>query len=269
MIVIQIGKEKYKLPESRKDISIRQMLQYHERVEPHMPDSMKRIAAYYKDLGRVNGRDVPEEIKQERQKQLEAELNEDLQALVKDEKPETYYLYYAKVLSFFSGAPEDVLKRVRVKDLEKWHGILLRLINEQEPDPEFTGFEFGGVRYNLPQRLPVPMEDATLIEFLEAEQYKHYYAKLMEATGKDELGFDVKSHYNALPIVCILCRKETEPYSDNLVKERSQLFLDLPVYYADQVFFYLVRWKVISTKITDRLSEIGSNLKTSPQGQEN
>lgn len=270
MIVLKIGKEQFKIPESRNEVTIRQILQFYQDVEPHQPPSLKRIAKFYLDSARIKGRDIAENVKADKIADLEEELNNDLDILTEKESPDQFYRYYAKVLSFFCGAPEEILLQVRIKDLEKFHGLLLKLINDHQPDIEFSGFEFKGEKYVLPARLPIPMEDSTLIEFLEAEQYKHYYHQLEETQGKDEQGFDVRSHYNALlPIICIVSRKENEPYYDNIVRDRSELFLDLPLNIADQVFFYLMRWKIISTKITSRLSEIGSNLKTLQPEPEN
>lgn len=270
MIVLKIGKEQFKLPESRAEITIRQMLDYCQRVEPEQPPSMKRMARYYHDLAKNNARNVAEAVKADRAEELARALDEELVMLTAQEKPGDYYRHYARVLSFFSGIPLETMLQANVKDLEKFHTILMRLINTQTPDPLFTGFEFKGERYELPNKLPVPMEDSTLIEFLEAEQYKHYYDQLMETDGTDEMGFQIKSHYNALlPIICILARKPGEPYRDSIVNERSELFLDLPLEYADQVFFYSLRPKLISTITTEALSATASSLMTSLLGPEN
>lgn len=263
MIALKIGKEEFKLPESRKEVTIRKMLQFCEQIEPHQPPSMRRIAQYYRDAAKVRASEKAENVKSERLADMEKDMNIDLDELVKSEQPDQYYRYYAKVLSFFSGVPEEIMLQARIKDLEKFHGILLSLINTQEPDDNYIGFEFKGEKYVLPAREPIPMENGTLIEFLEAQQYRHYYQQLEESDGKDDMGFDVKSHYNALlPLICIIARKEGEAYYDDIVKDRSQLFLDLPLHDADQVFFYLIRSKIIYTEIINRLSAIGSELRT-------
>jgi hypothetical protein len=140
------------------------------------------------------------------------------------------YDYFVKVVSFWSGAPEQKLKNLDLKTLELAFWGIEYLFGSYKPNEEFAGFEVDGVEYLLPEK---HMVQSTLIEFAEAAQY--------EENVKD---LKAGNHIAILDNMAILCRPKGEQYDDKNNEKRKKIFFNVGLDVGLNVCFFLTKLNV-------------------------
>lgn len=141
--------------------------------------------------------------------------------------------WVCQVVSFWTGAPVDILKKTESADVYALLNTILSVFNQEIP--KIDRFEIKGAEYIFPDEL---LFGTTMGEFADAAA--------MEAESKElEAG-----HYSAVAkIMAIYCRKKGEPYVGTLIKEREKLFLTLSI---DKVFaftaFFLKQKTILSQR---------------------
>jgi hypothetical protein len=149
------------------------------------------------------------------------------------------YPYFARVVAHFAeGITEaEIIGQkgpgMNVGQLEYLYNTIVSILNNYE-EPEYSNVMLvDGELWYLPTRY---MEKSTLIEFAEASQF--------EANLKDL----EKGNWGALAkIMCVLVRKEGEPYSDKLLRREEQ-FLGWNLKNCLQVAFFLLKRNEISVQ---------------------
>lgn len=117
--------------------------------------------------------------------------------------------YYAKHISFWTGADEKLIRRCKAEDIAGIFGIHQKYLAPIE-DSTFNCFELSKEIYYLPQRF---MQESTIEDFAEASEYEKQLADVLNGNLK------------ALPkVAAVLCRKEGEGFEDYKVEERAELF---------------------------------------------
>ncbi len=137
--------------------------------------------------------------------------------------------YYGRMIALFSDIPPEVIDRIyweiRTGLFNRYleHIVIgLFLVPTYQPKGP-TEFEHRGVKYYLPN-----IEQMTAAEFAEAAD--------MEVLGREVYG----GRYEAMAmLIAILCRPKDEPYNESKVAQRAELFKDLPMSVAWEVYFFL------------------------------
>ena len=142
----------------------------------------------------------------------------------------TCYDYYIKVVSFWTGAPEQKLKSLDLKKLELAFWGIEFLFGGFTPNPDFVGFEVDGIEYLLPKE---HMAQSTLIEFAECAEYEE---KVKE--------YNSGNHYAMLDLMAILCRPKGEEYDEHKNPERKRIFGALSLDVGLNVCFFLNRLNI-------------------------
>jgi hypothetical protein len=137
------------------------------------------------------------------------------------------FLFFSKVVSFWTGAPEAKLKALSLEQLQAAFWTLEYMFMSYKPSPDFCGFEAEGVYFEMPQK---HMTKSTFIEFAEAAQY--------EESLKD---FNSGSYIALLDIMCIICRPPGEQYDDKNNPKRKKIFANTSLDIALNVGFFLRR----------------------------
>jgi hypothetical protein len=129
------------------------------------------------------------------------------------------------ILSGYCDIPIEELKRANLKDVTRLFNNM-KFLNDPLPDKPLVKFEYKGEEYMCGQNLI----DMQFQDFISIEN------AISEHTGNT---------YNALPtIMAIMCKKKKkvdgslESLDDYNVKERAELFLDLPVTIAHQLSLF-------------------------------
>lgn len=138
--------------------------------------------------------------------------------------------YMVRYVSFWSGAPEAVLMRCRVKQLEELYFSVLYSLVPYSPDVDVPAIEHDGQIWHLPKKA---FESSTVGEFMLASQYQDK----AEALGKNQ--------WEVLPsIMCIVLQKEGEAFEQAHFAREAD-FLKWPMDKCFQVSFFLLRLGMI------------------------
>lgn len=221
---------RFTFPSELADITLRHYIDFMTFVEPTMPDEFRRIETA--SIARNSA-----ETEQEKDKALK-EFDEAVQACTDVVMYRKVYPYFARVVAHFAeGITEAQIlgtngsDGMNVGQLEYLYSTIIRILNSYD-EPEYTNVIMVDKElWYLPMRY---MEKAKLIEFAEASQF--------EANLKDLN----KGNWGALAkIMCVLVRKENEPYSDKLLRREEQ-FLNWNLENCLKVAFFLLKRSEIS-----------------------
>lgn len=126
-----------------------------------------------------------------------------------DAQPKAWLMFYAKYISFWTGADEKLVRKCKVEDIAGIFGLHQKYLAPSE-NTTFNCFELLGEIYYLPQRF---MQESTIEDFAEASEYEKQLADVLNG------------QYKVLPkVAAVICRKEGEGFDDYKVEERAQLF---------------------------------------------
>lgn len=201
----------YETPKTLEDINIGKFVKFLTKIMQHIPEELEQV---YK---------------------TDPEKNQTImgnwEALEKVGKLKCYD-YFAKVVSFWSGALEyDLRNYLSLEELILAFWDIEITLSKIEPDKNFTGFEIDGIEYLMPSKF---MSENTFIEFAESAQFE---AELNDLKGG--------SYISILNIMAVLCRPFGEVYDDKNNKERKKLFSTLSMGIAINVAFFFRKLRSI------------------------
>lgn len=269
MVIFNIGNSqiKYNYPETAEDITLQQFIYFGDILMPKHPkieleamalnnemvSTWELIKPYIKKLkideigdeniynalvSRLEKGDVKDNVKRFLPPLLSAYTNKRTELvdrlLVMDEiwEAKNKYPYMAEVVSYFTGIPLSacfgkVADSIELKYLNYIFNKILGSINNVNEIKYKQLYTFNEKVYELPEKL---MKKSTLIEFAEAAQF-----------DKARLRYEQGSNEALLHVVAVLLKPVGEPYSEELFEQNCKDFLNLPLQYAYEVAFFLMR----------------------------
>jgi len=162
------------------------------------------------------------------------------------------YKYAAKVFEILSTFKPEIIQHTNAADVMlyfvKYHLQFVIDLHQQQPSTyepkELTEFNLKGVTYQLPKSLKIesqvlPAYSSTAVEFVESSNVLSVIA---------DLGRDGIKH---LPLfIATYCRPDGEPYDERTIQDRADMFKELPMSIAWEVFFCIQRLMLLySTNI--------------------
>jgi hypothetical protein len=219
--------QSFEYPESLRDVTLKQYLEYLEFIESTKPKVLKDI-----DTANIK---IAEAIELKDNKGLELarkELDDATETIDDIIQYQQIFPYYARVISFFSGLSvpfilgQDGGEGMRVDHLTGLYVHTTKMFNHL-PEVEYSNvLEVNGEVWYLPEKF---MNDSTVIEFAEAAQFQANLSKVENGEWKA-----------LAKMMCVLVRKKDEQYSDKLLK-REELFLSWNLLDCWRVAFFLLR----------------------------
>jgi len=211
--VFKVDGQKYECPMSAEGVVLEQWIELMDVQKNEMPESLQAILDE-EDAGK--------------KKELVDKITE-------VEYSHRHIPYMAKIVSIMCGMDYDKVVggqiKMHPKDIEMLYGNCLKTFDNFKVDEEFDGFEFKGVRYEMPKE---HMEGSTVIEFMEASQLQEHHSKL--AAGV----------WGALPfVIAVLAKPAGEVYDEANTLIRGEQFKQLDLGTALNVSFFLIRQKHI------------------------
>ena len=242
------------VPESLQDITLRRFIEYHNTVVPMTPASMTELSAIEQEIAEVRANKKKSfKLREQQEKALRDKYNDMLKAIPEVVIKPEWLPHSEREIQFWSGFPDEYKGLIALEDLMALRTLINNLVAKYQPKKDMVSFKFKETTWFLP---PAEMNGSTLIEFVESAQYEHNYKRIMDSSSMevDGVGLKITSRWNALlPVVCILCRKEDErnvvkwyarnnektpgQFFDDLIEERSEMFAELPMSTALDVFF--------------------------------
>ena len=206
-IEFEIDGNKYATPANISEITIARFIKYLEKVVQQSPKCLEEC------------------FELEEGETMEQKFN----ALTKEEKFDCFE-YMAKVVSFWTGAPENHLHELNLEQLQLCFWTLEYMFGSIKPDEGFTGFEIDGIEYVMPSE---HMAESTLIEFAESAQFQQNVSDLKAG-----------NYIAILDVMAVLCRPRGEKYDSKKLPKRKKLFSSLTLDVAVNVGFFLIRLNV-------------------------
>ena len=219
MIKIIISGNKYTIPESWKDVTMRQLLNSQSLLK-EMPDKLNKITFP------ENEKDEPPEITDE------------------DEKP--FWEFYRKWVKYWTGISQEVSMKIHMDDLKRAYEILQVFMYAPE-SMDFKGvIEFNDVTYMLPKAETLMggnvkhMADSTYEEFVEGMQLSSGINKLQDG-DLSALSLLTATFYREQVTTGNWMNKRTEPvpYDEEGTKKRAEIFMGLPMDKVWGAYFFL------------------------------
>lgn len=164
---------------------------------------------------------------------------------------ETKYLaealpYMCRYIEFWGDMPEGLAIKCRHDQLAGLYRSVSQSLAILPVPDEKPVLHHAGELWHLPEKA---FEGSTVQDFIEAAQYQDMAEKL----GLGQWGVLPK-------LMCILVRKEGEPYSEELMRREAQ-FLEWPMHHVFQVSFFLR--KLGQTYLQSSLSlDVAQNLSS-------
>jgi hypothetical protein len=223
--------ESFTFPNSLRDITLRQYIEFMELVEPTKPKELLDV-----ENASLEYHTAEKEIDIQK---AEEHLENCLAAITSKVMYRKVYPYYARVVAFFSdGLTEAKIlggkkqgDGMNLGNLQHLYNTIVTLLSDPE-EPEYSPvIMVDNELWYLPMRF---MEKAKLIEYAEASQFEENVEKLNQ------------NQWSAIAkIMCVLVRKEGEQYSDKLLA-REQMFLSWNLEDCFRVSFFLLKRSEIS-----------------------
>tara|TARA_R100001594_G_scaffold64524_1_gene98824 strand:+ start:2527 stop:3198 length:672 start_codon:yes stop_codon:yes gene_type:complete len=175
----------------------------------------------------------------ELQKKLKEDDNEDIgfyQIVLE------YREYFNKLFHTFTGIEPSIIDRIKADNIYTTYMYIMNFLKEPEYN-KIDSFTFKKKKYYLPKSKvdyfgnEIEMAEASFGEVVEAMQIQEMDKSFQE------------NNFKVLPYqIAMLCRRKGEDYNDQIVKERAEVFKDLPMDVVWQVAFFLIRQKQKSLK---------------------
>jgi hypothetical protein len=228
MVVFEAGGKEYEYPQSWKDVTLQQIIDFYKRVEPAKPERAKEIASLKSFVFEVEEADNEQELtyKQEYE-EAKQRLHQLEEGLTESEYLTEYLPWKAKYIEHFVEGLDAM--QLHPESIEQLFTQLQDIFNQPPPQTQGAAaycIGFKGKRYFLP---PVGMKDSSLSEFIACVQAEDYFQRL---SGND---------FEALPhLIGILARPKDESFDIKTAQKRAaELFPKLPMDQAWKVRFFL------------------------------
>ena len=173
------------------------------------------------------------------QKKLKEDDNEDIgfyQIVLE------YREYFNKLFQTFTGIEPTIIDRIKADNIYTTYMYIMNFLKEPEYN-KIDSFTFKKKKYYLPKSKvdyfgnEIEMAQASFGEVVEAMQIQEMDKSFQE------------NNFKVLPYqIAMLCRRKGEDYNDQIVKERAEVFKELPMDVVWQVAFFLIRQKQKSLK---------------------
>lgn len=175
----------------------------------------------------------------ELQKKLKEDDNEDIgfyQIVLE------YREYFNKLFQTFTGIEPSIIDRIKADNIYTTYMYIMNFLKEPEYN-KIDSFTFKRKKYYLPKSKvdyfgnEIEMAEASFGEVVEAMQIQEMDKSFQE------------NNFKVLPYqIAMLCRRKGEDYNDQIVKERAEVFKELPMDVVWQVAFFLIKQKQKSLK---------------------
>ena len=175
----------------------------------------------------------------ELQKKLKEDDNEDIgfyQIVLE------YREYFNKLFQTFTGIEPTIIDRIKADNIYTTYMYIMNFLKEPEYN-KIDSFTFKRKKYYLPKSKvdyfgnEIEMAEASFCEVVEAMQVQEMDKSFQE------------NNFKVLPYqIAMLCRRKGEDYNDQIVKERAEVFKELPMDVVWQVAFFLIKQKQKSLK---------------------
>ena len=175
----------------------------------------------------------------------------ELQAKLKEDEAEDigfyqivleYRSYFNKLFQSFTGIEPSIIDRIKADNIYTTYMYIMNFLKEPDYN-KIDSFTFKKKKYYLPKSKvdyfgnEVEMGEASFGEVVEAMQVQEMDKSFQE------------NNFKVLPYqIAMLCRPKGEDYNDQKVKERAEVFKELPMDVVWQVAFFLIRQKQNSLK---------------------
>ena len=173
------------------------------------------------------------------QKKLKEDDNEDIgfyQIVLE------YREYFNNLFQTFTGIEPSIIDRIKADNIYTTYMYIMNFLKEPEYN-KIDSFTFKKKKYYLPKSKvdyfgnEIEMAQASFGEVVEAMQIQEMDKSFQE------------NNFKVLPYqIAMLCRRKGEDYNDQIVKERAEVFKELPMDVVWQVAFFLIRQKQKSLK---------------------
>ena len=175
----------------------------------------------------------------ELQKKLKEDDNEDIgfyQIVLE------YRKYFNNLFQTFTGIEPSIIDRIKADNIYTTYMYIMNFLKEPEYN-KIDSFTFKKKKYYLPKSKvdyfgnEIEMAEASFGEVVEAMQVQEMDKSFQE------------NNFKVLPYqIAMLCRRKGEDYNDQIVKERAEVFKELPMDVVWQVAFFLIKQKQKSLK---------------------
>jgi hypothetical protein len=256
--------QKYKYPDSGKDVTLGQYLTFLQDVMPQEPPIIREAAANSARLAELEAEIAPWAKKATAQPELftKIDLAKLIVAYANDpqspkktrqllpelaaqylaaiEAQERYTgamgpLWYAqemlpymgKVVSHFTGVPVERTKGMELRGLEFLYGKIVKACTPPEQYEYKRTYLFEGEVYELPEQ---EMRNSTVIEFAEAAQFQANTERLQNG-----------HMLSLIDVISVILRRPGEAYSEEVYQRNRAQFARLPLADALEIAFFLMR----------------------------
>ena len=175
----------------------------------------------------------------------------ELQAKLKDDKNEDigfyqivleYREHFNKLFQTFTGIEPSIIDRIKADNIYTTYMYIMNFLKEPDYN-KIDSFTFKRKKYYLPKSKvdyfgnEIEMAEASFGEVVEAMQVQEMDKSFQE------------NNFKVLPYqIAMLCRRKGEDYNDQIIKERAEVFKELPMDVVWQVAFFLIKQKQKSLK---------------------
>ena len=175
----------------------------------------------------------------ELQKKLKEDDNEDIgfyQIVLE------YREHFNKLFQTFTGIEPSIIDRIKADNIYTTYMYIMNFLKEPDYN-KIDSFTFKRKKYYLPKSKvdyfgnEIEMAEASFGEVVEAMQVQEMDKSFQE------------NNFKVLPYqIAMLCRRKGEDYNDQIIKERAEVFKELPMDVVWQVAFFLIKQKQKSLK---------------------
>lgn len=205
MVSFTLNEKTYVTPSGWHEVTVKQFIKYIDTVQKFQPEALTQV---------MESEDI-EQAYSELQGQDKVDVLE----------------YFAKCLSFWTGAPFKDIQEMSVSQLEQAFWTIEVDFANVDYQEDFCGFNIEGVEYLLPKR---HMIESTLGEFVEAAQFQDALAHIEGGEWKA-----------LLDVMCVLCRPVDEVYDNKRNIGRKRIFEKVTMDVVLNVSFFLFRLNLI------------------------
>ena len=153
-----------------------------------------------------------------------------------------YREHFNKLFQTFTGIDPKIIDKIKADNIYTTYMYIMNFLKEPDYN-KIDSFTFKKKKYYLPKSKvdyfgnEIEMAEASFGEVVEAMQIQE-----MDKSFQD-------NNFKVLPYqIAMLCRQKGEDYNDQKVKERAEVFKELPMDVVWQIAFFLIRQKLKSLK---------------------
>ena len=153
-----------------------------------------------------------------------------------------YREHFNKLFQTFTGIEPSIIDRIKADNIYTTYMYIMNFLKEPDYN-KIDSFTFKRKKYYLPKSKvdyfgnEIEMAEASFGEVVEAMQVQEMDKSFQE------------NNFKVLPYqIAMLCRRKGEDYNDQIIKERAEVFKELPMDVVWQVAFFLIKQKQKSLK---------------------